>query len=213
MVIGDSEPGNSVAVMRSRACEATEMRSPALASAVVLLTLACPATAQTFRASAGNLQVETVTSGLSNPWGLAFLPDGRMLVTERPGRLSLLSSNFQKTEVSGVPKVVASGQGGLLEVAPHPRFAENGFVYLSYAGGGDGGASTELARGKLVGNKLEDVQVLFRQTPKSSSRIHFGGRIVFDRAGFLYLTLGERGQQERAQVHDNHHGSVIRLND
>src|SRR5215216_4222524 len=91
MVIGDSEPGNSVAVMRSRACEATEMRSPALASAVVLLTLACPATAQTFRASAGNLQVETVTSGLSNPWGLAFLPEGRMLVTERPGRMRLVA--------------------------------------------------------------------------------------------------------------------------
>jgi glucose/arabinose dehydrogenase len=179
----------------------------------IVLALPLAAAAQAVQTQEHAFRVVKLVDGLDHPWSLAFLPDGRMLVTERAGRLNLLSPSFQKTEVSGVPKVVASGQGGLLEVALHPRFVENGFVYLSYAGGGDGGASTELARGKLVGNKLEDVQVLFRQLPKSSSRIHFGGRIVFDRAGFLYLTLGERGQQERAQVHDNHHGSVIRLND
>jgi glucose/arabinose dehydrogenase len=112
-----------------------------------------------------------------------------------------------------LPRVVASGQGGLLEVALHPRFSENQIIYMSYAGPGDGGVSTELARAKLGANRLEDLQVIFRQEPKTSGGLHFGGRIVFDRAGFLYLTLGERGQMQRAQVPGNHHGSVIRLHD
>ncbi|MFL6803846.1 MAG: PQQ-dependent sugar dehydrogenase, partial [Xanthobacteraceae bacterium] len=102
------------------------MRSPALASAVVLLTLACPATAQTFRASAGNLQVETVTSGLSNPWGLAFLPDGRMLVTERPGRMRLVARDGKLSPpLGGVPKVFAQSQGGLHDVALDRDYAQN----------------------------------------------------------------------------------------
>src|SRR5205085_538261 len=151
--------------------------------------------------------------GLDHPWSLAFLPDGQMLITERPGRLNLIARDFKRVPIEGVPRVFASGQGGLLEVALHPRFAENRLVYLSYAGPGEGGASTELARAKLEGNRLVDLRVLFVEQPKTSGGLHFGGRIVFDGAGFLYLTLGERGQMQRAQVPGNHHGSVIRLND
>jgi len=151
--------------------------------------------------------------GLDQPWSLAFLPDRRMLVTERPGRLNLIGRDFKRSNVEGVPRVYASGQGGLLEVALHPRFAENGFIYLSYAGPGDGGASTELARARLEGERLVELRVLFVEEPKTTGGLHFGGRIVFDRAGFLYLTLGERGQMQRAQVPGNHHGSVIRLRD
>ena len=154
-----------------------------------------------------------LVEGLDHPWSLAFLPDGRMLVTERPGRLNLIGPHFKRTQIEGVPRVYASGQGGLLEVALHPRFADNGLIYLSYAGPGEGGASTELARAKLEGNRLVELRVLFVEEPKTTGGLHFGGRIVFDRAGFLYLTLGERGQMQRAQVPGNHHGSVIRLRD
>jgi glucose/arabinose dehydrogenase len=158
-------------------------------------------------------RVVKLVEGLDHPWSLAFLPDGRMLVTERPGRLNLIGRDFKRSNVEGVPRVFASGQGGLLEVALHPRFAENGFIYLSYAGPGDGGASTELARARLDGARLVDLTVMFVQEPKTTGGLHFGGRIVFDRAGFLFLTLGERGQMQRAQVPGNHHGSVIRLRD
>ena len=178
----------------------------------MLLALPLAVAAQTHQTQEHSLRVVKLVEGLDHPWSLAFLPDGRMLVTERSGRLNLISDG-KKTSVEGVPAVVASGQGGLLEVALHPRFSENQIIYLSYAGPGDGGVSTELARAKLGANRLEDLQVIFRQEPKTSGGLHFGGRIVFDRAGFLYLTLGERGQMQRAQVPGNHHGSVIRLHD
>ena len=160
-----------------------------------------------------DFRVVKLVEGLDHPWSLAFLPDGRMLVTERPGRLNLIGRDFKRSHIEGVPRVYASGQGGLLEVALHPRFAENRLIYLSYAGPGEGGASTELARARLNGDRLEDLRVLFVEEPKTAGGLHFGGRIVFDRAGFLYLTLGERGQMQRAQVPGNHHGSVIRLRD
>jgi glucose/arabinose dehydrogenase len=166
-----------------------------------------------FALHAEDFRLVKLVERLDHPWSLAFLPDGRMLVTERPGRLNLFSARFERIPIDGIPKVAASGQGGLLDVALHPRFAENGFVYLSYAEPGDGGVSTALARGKLAGNRLEDTKVVFRQEPKTRGGLHFGGRIVFDRQGYLYLTLGERGQMDRAQRPDNHHGSVIRLHD
>jgi glucose/arabinose dehydrogenase len=168
-----------------------------------------------FKSDEHTFKLVKVAEGLDHPWSLAFLPDGRMLVTERPGRLSVISPGVgsARTTIEGVPRVAASGQGGLLEVALHPRFSENRIIYLSYAGPGDGGASTELMRARLGATRLEDAQLIFRQEPKTSGGLHFGGRIVFDRAGFLYLTLGERGQMPRAQFPGNHHGSVIRLHD
>ncbi len=174
-----------------------------------------PARAQTINTQEHALRVVKVVEGLEHPWGLAFLPEGRMLVTERPGRLRIVGKDgrLDPQPVAGLPQIAAYGQGGLLDVALHPRFAENGLVYLSYAARGDGGVGTEVARGRLAGNRLENVQVIFRQQPKGSTERHFGSRLVFDREGYLYITLGDRGEMERAQKPDDHAGSVIRMHD
>jgi aldose sugar dehydrogenase len=175
-----------------------------LAAVVLLWPLA--AAAQDFR-------VVKLAEGLDHPWSLAFLPDGRMLVTERPGRLSLLSRDFRRSEVKGVPRVATGGQAGLFDVALHPRFAENQLVYLAYEAAGAGGIGMELARARLAGNELADLRVIFRETPKHRGRINLGGRIVFDRAGYLYLSIGDGGEMQRAQRPDDDAGSMIRLND
>ena len=170
--------------------------------------------APAFRSEEHAFHVTTIVQGLEHPWSLAFLPDGRMLVTERPGRLRVIAQGkLDPQPIAGLPQVAAGGQGGLFDVVLHPRYGENRLIYFAYAARGEGGVGTELARAKLNDRRLEDVQVLFRQSPKGTSSIHFGGRIVFDRDGYLYLTLGERGQGERAQRPDDHAGSVIRLND
>jgi glucose/arabinose dehydrogenase len=181
---------------------------------LLVLFAVSPAFAQNFTSEEHAFRLIKLVDGLDHPWSVAFLPDGGMLVTERPGRLRVVrDGKLQPEPVAGVPAVYARGQGGLLDVALHPQFAQNGLVYLSYAEPGEGGASTALARAKLVQNRLEDLRVIFRQEPKTATSVHFGGRIVFDRAGYLYLTLGERGEKDRAQRPDNHHGSVIRLYD
>jgi len=174
-----------------------------------------PASAQTITTDEHAFRVVKLVERLEHPWGLAFLPDGRMLVTERPGRLRVIGRDgkLDAQPVSGLPRVAAHGQGGLMDVAIHPRFADNNLVYLSYAARGDGGYSTEVARGRLSGAELQDVQVIFRQLPKSGGGQHFGSRLVFDREGFLYITLGDRGERDRAQKPDDHAGSVIRLHD
>ncbi|MFN7087374.1 MAG: PQQ-dependent sugar dehydrogenase [Burkholderiales bacterium] len=160
-------------------------------------------------------RIVTLVTGLAYPWSLAWLPDGRMLVTERPGRLRIVSKDFKldPQAVAGVPQVAAVGQGGLFDVVLHPKHAENGWIYLSYSGPGAGGWGTELTRAKLDGHRLTQQQLLFRLEPKTTSGQHFGGRIAFDRQGYLYLTLGDRGEKERAQRLDDHAGSVIRLHD
>ena len=161
------------------------------------------------------IRVNTLTQGLAHPWALAFLPDGRMLVTERAGRLRIIGKDFKldPLPVGGVPAVAAVGQGGLLDVVLHPKFAENSLVYLSYSAGDNKGIGTEVARGTLKGNQLENVQVIFRMQPKLRTGYHFGSRLVFDREGYLYITLGDRGEMERAQNPGDHNGSVIRLHD
>jgi glucose/arabinose dehydrogenase len=138
-----------------------------------------------------------------------------MLVTERDGRLRVISKDFQldPRPVEGVPPVVAAGQGGLFDVVLHPGFAKNQLVYLAYNGAGSGGWGTELMRAKFDGQRLIEPQVLFRLEPKSRGGQHFGGRIVFDRQGYVYLTLGDRGDKARAQLLYDHAGSVIRLHD
>lgn len=157
----------------------------------------------------------TVTEGLEYPWGLAFLPDGRMLVTERPGRLRLVDADgrLHPQPLSGVPAVAVVGQGGLLDVALHPDFARNGWIYLSYAAQGEGGYGTEVVRARLEGQALRDLKVIFSMRPKTTTGHHFGSRLVFDRQGYLYITLGDRGEMGRAQRLDDHAGSVIRLHD
>ena len=157
----------------------------------------------------------TLLNGLENPWSLAFLPDGQMLVTERAGRLRLVSQDFKLNPkpIDGLPEVVAQGQGGLFDVVLHPQYAQNGWIYWAYNAPGQGGWGTAMARGKLQGHRMTDVQVLFSMQPKTRSSHHFGGRIVFDQAGFLYLTLGDRGDKDRSQKLNDHAGSVIRLHD
>ena len=189
-----------------------------VASAVLLVVAALLsplAYAQVLSSEVQRFRAQTITEGLEFPWGLAFLPDGRMLVTERPGRLRLVGADgkLDPQPVSGLPPIAAVGQGGLLDVALHPDFAKNGWIYLSYAGEGPGGYGTEVLRAKLDGHALRDVQVIFRMQPKSKPGHHFGSRLVFDRQGYLYITLGDRGDMERAQRLDDHAGSVIRLHD
>lgn len=188
---------------------------PAYLLGTALALGATAAHAQVTRSEAHDFRLVRLVEGLEHPWGLAFLPDGGILVTERPGRLRVVTKDgkLDARPVSGLPQIAAHGQGGLLDVALHPRFRENQLVYLSYAARGEGGFSTEVARGRLSGGRLDDVQVIFRQLPKSGGGRHFGSRLVFDRDGLLYITLGDRGEQDRAQRPDDHAGSVIRLHD
>jgi glucose/arabinose dehydrogenase len=159
-------------------------------------------------------RVHVLVRGLEHPWGVAFLPDGRMLVTEREGRMRVVRNGRLATEpLAGLPAIAASGQGGLLDVAAHPRFTENGWIYFSYSARGPGGLGTEVARARLADDRLEDLRVIFRMQPKVSGGRHFGSRLVFDRQGHLFVTLGERGDQERAQRLDEHLGKIVRLHD
>ena len=191
---------------------ATAHAATCIGTALVLSLPLCAA--QTVKTAEHTFRIVKIVEGLEHPWSLAFLPDGRMLITERPGRLRVMQEGkLLPQPVSGLPQVAAVGQGGLLDVAAHPRFGENGFIYLSYVARGDGGVGTEVARARLSGDRLEDVKVIFRQLPKSGGGRHFGSRLVFDRQGYLYITLGDRGEMGRAQKSDDHAGSVIRLHD
>jgi glucose/arabinose dehydrogenase len=157
--------------------------------------------------------VETVASGLVHPWGLAFLPDGRMLVTERPGRLRIVATDGTlSAPLTGVPAVHAQGQGGLLDVAIDPDFATNNLVYLTYAEAGDGGVGTAAARGTLTATGLTNVQVIYRQRPKLEGNGHFGSRLVFARDGALFITQGDRqAYRERAQDLTQGMGKIVRI--
>src|SRR5215212_4993531 len=161
-------------------------------------------------------QVTTVAEGLEHPWGLTFLPDGRMLVTERPGRLRLVTNDGQVSPpLKGLPQVYAEGQGGLLDVTLDPNFASNRLVYISYAEPGEGGvAGTAVARGRLneATTALEGVQVVFRQEPKVKGPNHFGSRLVFSPDGKLFITTGERFAFRPAQNLSTDLGKIIRIN-
>lgn len=156
-----------------------------------------------------NFQVETVATGLNQPWSLAFLPDGDRLVTERGGRLLRLSDGESRA-IEGMPDVATVNQGGLLDVALHPAFADNRLIYFSYAAAGDGGYATRLARARLADDRLAELEVLFTAEPHVRGGRHFGSRIVF-RDGYLFLTAGDRGNREHAQQLDKYHGKLIRL--
>ncbi len=188
----------------------------ALACALLTLPLLAPAAAQTrLKTDKAEVLVETVASGLAHPWGLAFLPDGRMLVTERPGRLRVVSADGKVSPaLEGVPRVLAQGQGGLLDVALAPDFAASRLVYLSFAEPGQDGASTAVARGRLNdgATALEGTQVIFRQAPKVSGGMHFGSRLAFSRDGKLFVTMGDRGKFDPAQDLSSHIGKIVRLN-
>ena len=191
------------------------MLAMALACLVGTGPLAAAERLGTYESDKERFHLVKVTDGLEHPWGLAFLPDGRMLVTERPGRLRIVADGWLVPEpVAGVPAVWADRQGGLLDVALHPDFAENGLVYLSYASPSDDGddAATAVARGRLVGERLEDVEEIYVALPRDDGGRHFGSRLVFAE-GYLFVTAGERGDTDRAQDLGDPAGSVIRLHD
>jgi aldose sugar dehydrogenase len=169
---------------------------------------------QVVTAGSEKIILNPIVQGLKEPWGMAFLPDGRLLVTEKSGKLRIVENGkLLPTPVSAVPKVADSGQGGLLDVVLHPNYAENGWIYLSYSGKGEGGVGTEVIRGRLQDNALVSIETIFRQAPKISSNKHFGSRIVFDKDGYLFITMGDRGDQDRAQKLNQHVGKIVRLHD
>jgi glucose/arabinose dehydrogenase len=155
----------------------------------------------------------SVANGLVHPWAVAWLPDGRMLVTERPGRLRPIGPGGRPgAPIQGLPAVAATGQCGLLDLVVDPKFAENQRLYWTYAEGGEGGNGVAVARGRLDGNRLVDVQVIFRQLPKVQSSLHCGSRIVLAPDGRLFVGLGDRfSRKDDAQTLDNHLGKIVRI--
>ncbi|WP_213938940.1 PQQ-dependent sugar dehydrogenase [Pseudomonas sp. dw_612] len=188
--------------------------------ASALIIAAAPvfaAPTQELKSEQGTLEVTPITKGLEHPWALAFLPDRQgMLVTERPGNLRVVTADGKRSApISGVPKVWAKGQGGLLDVVLSPDFKQDRTVYLSYAeGGGEGDkAGTAVGRGRLSDDltTLKDFKVIFRQEPKLSVGNHFGSRLAFDRDGYLFITLGENNDRMTAQDLDKLQGKVVRI--
>ncbi|MFL6967356.1 PQQ-dependent sugar dehydrogenase [Pseudomonas alvandae] len=187
------------------------------ASAVLAFaTAASAAQVQTFKSEEGTVEVTTVVRGLEHPWSAAFLPEQQgMLVTERPGNLRWVSAEGKlSAPLSGVPEVWAKGQGGLLDVVLSPDFKQDRTVYLSYAEAGeDGKAGTAVGRGQLSKDlkRLDNFDVIFRQQPKLSTGNHFGSRLVFDRDGYLFITLGENNDRPTAQDLDKLQGKIARI--
>lgn len=194
-------------------------RIPAALGAVILLHAPAavadvPEQVVTLRTEAGNIEVTEVAGGLVHPWGMTFLPDGRMLVTERPGRLRLVTAEGELRDepVQGTPEVWAEGQGGLLDVVADPDFEQNQLVWLSFAEAGEGGtAGTALGRGRFVDDRLQEFEVVWRQSEKVEGPNHFGNRIVFAEDNAIFVALGERFKFEPAQDLSNTLGTVIRI--
>jgi glucose/arabinose dehydrogenase len=159
--------------------------------------------------------VQTVAKGLDHPWSVAFLPDGRVLVTERAGRLRVIAGGkLQAAPVAGVPKVYVESQGGLFDVTAHPKFAENGLIYLSYAAGTPGANATRIARAKLEGGRLTGLKVIFEVSPKKDTPVHFGARMAWLPDGTLAMTTGDGFEyREKAQDRAGLLGKVIRIRD
>lgn len=181
------------------------------------MCLIVPVHAKSFNSEQHSFTANAIVTGLEHPWSLAFLPDNIWLVTERPGRLRVVSDGqLRQQAVTGLPdNIAAGGQGGLLDVVAHPDFANNRLIYFSYSGYDQNGTGTEVARARLSedASSLENLEVIFRALPKSRGGRHFGSRLVFGADQHLYITLGDRGDMWRAQDLADHAGSVIRLTD
>lgn len=195
-----------------------KLRTLSLALCIAAIAPFTSAKTLTVKTETGNIQVKTIAEGLENAWGMAFLPDGSMLVTERPGRMRIVSADGKVGEpLSGLPKIFAQGQGGLLDVVLAPDFATSKKIYFSYSEPGEGSESklnsTAVSFATLNGNKLENLTRVFSQQPKVSSSNHYGSRLVWAPDGTLFITLGERySEKDKAQTLDNHQGKVVRIN-
>lgn len=191
-------------------------------SIVILLLVALSACAQQTDSAVKaetpphlNYTTETVVPDINNPWGMALLPDGSMLITEKSGKLILFKDGI-KTSITGLPDVYVRGQGGLLDIALHPNFAVNGWIYFTYAsskGEGDGG-HTALSRAKIKNNTLIDLQLLYKASPNTKKGQHWGSRIAFDNDGYIYFSIGERGARDvNPQDINRDGGKIYRLHD
>jgi glucose/arabinose dehydrogenase len=186
--------------------------------AAVVTAAALPACAETQQLDAGGIAVnaETIAGGLQHPWGMEFLPDGAVLVTERPGRMRLIVDGKVSEPVAGVPEVVARSQGGLLDVTISADFPKTGTIFFTYFEPGKGGAGIALARARLVRDagaaRLDDLKVIFRVAKKTRGRINLGSRVVVMPDGTLMVTTGDTGDADRAQDFRDDAGAVIRIN-
>lgn len=182
--------------------------------AVASLCIFCAPSEPTADLAPAEYTVETLYESFKNPWGMTWLPDGRMLVTERSGDILVFKNDkFTGEKLTGVPKVFNNGQGGLLDIQIHPNYASNGWIYISYAKPVDGGATTAIARFKLNGNQVTNFVDLFTAKPYLPADYHFGSRIVFDKNNYLFFSSGERGTQPKVQELNNDHGKIHRLHD
>ena len=181
----------------------------------MLITLtALPLQAQTIHSEKHDFKVETLLKNLDHPWGMDFLPGGEIILTEKPGNLYITNAQYNSTQtIAGLPKIKQKGQGGLLDVLVHPDFKSNKLIYLSYVNQEANRYGTEVLSAKLIGNRLEQVNTIFVALPKVRGGRHFGSRLAMDKEGFLFISLGDRGDKDKAQQLDSHIGSLIRLHD
>jgi len=181
-------------------------------SGLFFLGLPVVAASQTFSSEDAQFRLETVAEGLEHPWSLAFLPSGSMLVTERAGRLRVIrNGELLPQAVRGLPTPAVSGQGGLLDIVLHPDFKENRTLFLSYAHRSSRGMTTRAARAQFEDGELKNLTVIFEALPRSNTSRHFGGRMAFDASGYLYISVGDRGEMDRAQDNRDDAGGVHRI--
>ncbi|WP_257656512.1 PQQ-dependent sugar dehydrogenase [Parapedobacter lycopersici] len=158
--------------------------------------------------------IDTLHTGMENPWGMTWLPDGRLLVTERNGEILVFEGDrYSGEKLTGFPETYRNGQSGLLDIQVHPDYENNGWIYATYAKPANGGGSTTLVRFRLTDNRVDQLEELYQTGPVTDSRVHFGSRIVFDDDGYLYFSTGERGTKENAQDLSNDMGKIHRLHD